>query len=245
MAKDFPSIAQLAGLRAIFRVVDHDEVAARDLQGVVERLGLGARSAGWHDEKPEVGGQGKLSGSGLCLRIVGLEDEKNLELGQGIVEGLQRLHQCGQDVALAVQRDEHAVEGQHPVGHAASARAGHVNLLPRPPEGLAQGYKPQSRHAQEREGDQCSQGGDSDVGQHREAANDQAGHNRTCHHLPGREGGGRRACGLRPQEAAHGEVDALGQQVLLQRGLDAALWGQHDGHALRMEVRDVAEHDIG
>ncbi len=49
--------AQLIRLRPVLGVVDDDEIAARELQGVVQGLGLGARLLVGHHQRAEAAGQ--------------------------------------------------------------------------------------------------------------------------------------------------------------------------------------------
>jgi len=56
-----PRPAQLIALRTVLGIIDHDKVAAHELQRIVERLGLGARAAIRNDEKPEVRRQRELA----------------------------------------------------------------------------------------------------------------------------------------------------------------------------------------
>ena len=107
--------AQLVGLGIVLRVVDHDERAMRLAQGIVERLGLGARrDIGDHEDthmrRQRYGAQRRL-----CFCIDALGHDQDIELGDGIVEAAQRFYQARHDLGFPEQGHDHGVHRQRGV----------------------------------------------------------------------------------------------------------------------------------
>ena len=148
-----PGAAQLAGLRPILGVVHHDEIAARELQRVVQGLGLGlrrllrARRASGSCRAGPVRQHRRLG-----LGVDRLEHQQDLELGRRIVERAQR---PDRGRAARWPRARAAPARCRPAA-AGRGRAGHAGLSGRTWRGarqrLAQRDQPQQRHAQERAG---------------------------------------------------------------------------------------------
>ncbi len=111
--EDECDLLQLVGRGAVAGVVDHDELAARQLQPDVAGLGLGHGVAVGDHDHAEVVGQGQLLQGLRRRRVVLLAEQEDLEAGAGVVESGQALDQAGQPGGLVVQRHQHRVDRQH------------------------------------------------------------------------------------------------------------------------------------
>ncbi len=78
--------AQLVALRPVLRVEDDDEIAARKGERVGERLRLGARPAGRHDDHLELRPGDRSRHRRARLQIVLLDDQEYLQLALRVVE---------------------------------------------------------------------------------------------------------------------------------------------------------------
>ena len=76
-------LAQLIGLGAVLGVVDDDEIAAREIEREVHRLGLGARQAGRDPDDFERAVE--LGTGARGIRIVGLDDQFDVQAVARIV----------------------------------------------------------------------------------------------------------------------------------------------------------------
>ena len=99
-------------LGLIFRVEDDDIVAARKLQGVVARLGLGARLRRWHQHQLHIGLEPQLFCHGDGIAVIGLEDQLDVELGARIVQPPHGARQQRQNLRLLIKRHQDRIDRQ-------------------------------------------------------------------------------------------------------------------------------------
>ena len=245
MPEHLPGAAQLVGLRPVLGVVDHDEIAVGELQGIVQGLGLGVRLLVRHHEGAEVAGQVQGQDCRLRLGVGGLEHQEDLELGGRVVESAQGLDKVRQHVGLAHEWHQHGVDRQQPVGVGGRLQPLHTHPTLRAGHRLVQGDQPQQRDTQEGNGDQRRQCGIGCVGDHGKAADDEPDRDGGRQHLRG--GSGRPGGAHRPvlEEAADGPIDPLRLQARLQRRIDEAPRCQGHFNAVRPQRGNMAEQDIG
>ena len=83
--------AKLIGLRPVLGIVDHGQIAGRELQGIIQRFRFRARLPVRDDDQVHVAGEGKLrrrlDGSGVHL----LQHDLDVELCRRVIELGQRL----------------------------------------------------------------------------------------------------------------------------------------------------------
>jgi hypothetical protein len=245
-AEGLQRTAQLVGLRAVLGVIHYDILAARELQRVVERLGLGARPPVGHDDGAKVRRRPERQQRRLRLEVGCLQDEQDLELGARIVERAERGDEVRQDIGLAEQGNQHRIDGQLPIREGWRAPLRLAAACARGERNLAQGGDAQQGHTQE---GQCHRTRERTYGGLRpgaHAADDEPdGDGRRNqlpgpdHHAPGRAGR------LLPIEAAHGPVDPLGPPTLLEHRLDAKPWRQRHLHAARPQGGNPLAQGVG
>ena len=107
---------ELIVLRPVFCVVDHEIVATRERQSVVERLGFCAWSQVRHNDNLKARRQRKCPRGRHRFGVRRLETQFDIEFDSGPVEALERVDKLRQHVRLAVERHEDGVGRQEGVG---------------------------------------------------------------------------------------------------------------------------------
>ncbi len=224
-------LLQLIGLGLILGIEDGDELAARERQRVVARLGLGARQRVRHADDLERARQAQRLGRLDRLDVVGLQDQLHVELRLRIVHALQRRGKRRQHIGLAVHRHQDRVRGQTGVVERAHVLVGHLEVEPvgaavpgehelerEDAEQERRGHGVGSdQHAEWREREPHQQRGDCQPGEHQ---------------LPAREHRARREPRLRGMQ----RIDGLRRDALalgaLQMPLHVELGGDDGAHVL-------------
>jgi hypothetical protein len=85
-AEGLQSLAELAALWPVLRVVDHDIFAADERQRVVQRLRLGARVKLGHDDDFNIAGQAERARRGDRGTVRSFQNDLDVELGRRVVE---------------------------------------------------------------------------------------------------------------------------------------------------------------
>lgn len=165
-------MGDLVGVRAILGVVDADDLAAREGQGVVQRARFGPGLSPGHGQHAHEGRQGR-GGNGLCRdRIVGLQQQQDVEPFGRVAHPRQMRDQTFGDLGLLEHRhedadDRRAQQMRRDVGRRARRAGGDVGPQEHGREGAG------LEHDVRREGEACEREGPQDDLPRKQALDDQ------------------------------------------------------------------------
>ena len=112
-------LAQLARIRPVFSVIDNQQLASAQRQGIIQRLRLGSWQAGWHGNDRDkwciLLGQHTMTG-GNGIQIIGLKQQFDLQLFLWPVEPRQGSDQIIHLIGLLVERHKNRIGRQAGIG---------------------------------------------------------------------------------------------------------------------------------
>ncbi len=107
-----PSLQQLVGMRPILGIENGDNLATGKLQRIIQRLGLGARTAGRHKDQLEIGRHSVAPDRGNGLVIVLLADKLDVELAAWPIEPVECCYKLRNHVLFAIERHQYRIDRQ-------------------------------------------------------------------------------------------------------------------------------------